>query len=365
MKRNAGHTHVFPPGEFIREELRARGWTQSDLANILGRPVQAVNEIIKGKKTVTPETALGLAAAFGTSAEVWLNLENTYRLSLVKSDPHDVSRRSRLYSLVPAKELIKRGWIDASDDLDRLEQQVCQFLDIDSIDQEPRFAFVARKSGDYKQFSSAQIAWFCRARQRACQSKAKRFDRQKFRAQVHLLPRLSRNENGLRELPVAMANLGLRLVIVEHLPKTYIDGAAFWLNQESPVVALSIRYDRIDYFWFTLMHELAHISLDARCTGYVDENLVGPSAETNAAKPRSEQEADHRASEWLVRSEALEEFIRRTRPYYSRGRIVGFAEEIGVHPGIIVGRLQHLREIEYSHNRALLTRIRKTLMEVI
>ena len=69
---------VFPPGDFIREELEARGWTQRDLAEILGRPIQAVNAIVNGKKGVTPETAVSLGAAFGTSPEFWLNLEAAY-----------------------------------------------------------------------------------------------------------------------------------------------------------------------------------------------------------------------------------------------------------------------------------------------
>jgi addiction module HigA family antidote len=67
---------VFPPGDFIRKELEARHWTQSDLAAVLGRPLPAVNEIINGKKRITAETAKALALAFGTSAELWLNLEN-------------------------------------------------------------------------------------------------------------------------------------------------------------------------------------------------------------------------------------------------------------------------------------------------
>lgn len=72
---------VFPPGAFIREELEARGWTQRDLAEILGRPLSAINQIILAKRGITPKTAQELAAAFGTSAQFWLNLETAYRLS--------------------------------------------------------------------------------------------------------------------------------------------------------------------------------------------------------------------------------------------------------------------------------------------
>ena len=76
---------VFPPGEFIREEIEERGWTQEDLAEISGRSLRLVNEIIMGKRGITPETANGLAAAFGTSAQFWMNLESMYRLSQVRT----------------------------------------------------------------------------------------------------------------------------------------------------------------------------------------------------------------------------------------------------------------------------------------
>jgi HTH-type transcriptional regulator/antitoxin HigA len=84
---------AFPPGDFIREELQARGWTQSDLARVLGRPLQAVNEIINGKKRITAETAKALGLALGTGPEVWLNLQNSYDLfDSPDADPQIVRR---------------------------------------------------------------------------------------------------------------------------------------------------------------------------------------------------------------------------------------------------------------------------------
>ena len=79
---------VFSPGEILREELEARGWSQGDLAKILGRPLQTANAIVNGKKEITPRTAVELTAAIGTSPELWINLESAYRLSLVEpADP--------------------------------------------------------------------------------------------------------------------------------------------------------------------------------------------------------------------------------------------------------------------------------------
>src|SRR5688500_13343394 len=85
---------VFPPGDYIREELEARGWTQADLAKIIGRTQPAVNEMVTGKRGITPESALALAAAFGTSAEFWMNLEMMYALAHAEADVKSIRKRA-------------------------------------------------------------------------------------------------------------------------------------------------------------------------------------------------------------------------------------------------------------------------------
>jgi HTH-type transcriptional regulator/antitoxin HigA len=86
---------VSAPGEFLREELEIRGWTQADLAERIGRPLRSINEIINGKKAVTAETAIGLGKAFGTSAEYWLNLESSYRLHVARRQQREVLGKAR------------------------------------------------------------------------------------------------------------------------------------------------------------------------------------------------------------------------------------------------------------------------------
>src|SRR5262245_31736350 len=93
---------VFPPGVILREELEAREWSQTDLADILGRPAKMVNQIIAGKRAITPETAQGLADALGTSAELWMNLEAQYQLHRARRVADDaVTRRARLFEVAP------------------------------------------------------------------------------------------------------------------------------------------------------------------------------------------------------------------------------------------------------------------------
>ncbi len=76
---------VFPPGEFLRDELDARNWTQTEFAEIIGRPRELINRIVSGKRGVSPRTALEFAAALGTSAQFWMNLESTYQLSKLRA----------------------------------------------------------------------------------------------------------------------------------------------------------------------------------------------------------------------------------------------------------------------------------------
>ncbi len=158
----------------------------------------------------------------------------------------------------------------------------------------------------------------------------------------------------MARVPEILARAGMHFVIVEHLPQTRIDGACFWLEDGSPVIALSLRYDRIDYVWHTLMHELGHVSAGDGLSNErrrLDTDIVGSHTPSLETKPDFEVAADHFAVNELVPQEALERFIRENRPMYSRRNILALARRINVHPGIVVGQLQYRGEILYSHSR--------------
>lgn len=90
------YAEVFPPGEFLKDELDARNWTQAEFAEIIGRPTRLINEIIAGKRAVTPETAVQIGASLGTSAELWLNLESQYQLSKVPVADDSIKQKAKL-----------------------------------------------------------------------------------------------------------------------------------------------------------------------------------------------------------------------------------------------------------------------------
>ena len=354
---------AFHPGDFLKEEMEARGWTQADLAAILGRPVNLVNEIIVGKRGVTPEMAKGFAAAFDTSAQYWMNLDSAYQLWRLRKDNPDVSKRAKLFEKAPIMDMLKRNWIGATDNVEVLERRVLDFFRIKSLDDEIRFrAHAARKSTNYTSETPAQTAWLFRASHVAGSVATGQYSQAKLREGIERLKSLLANPNGTREVPRAMAECGVRFVIIEPLPRTRIDGASFWLDEESPVLAVSLRYDRIDGFWHTVMHEVAHILNEDGVV--LDLDIVGESAESPEVKPGYELKADSLAAEWLVPQAELINFEARVRPLYSKVKISGFANRMRVHPGIIVGQLQHAKEISYSNNREMLVKVRDLVTEV-
>ena len=341
---HAAPAEIFPPGEFLKDELEARGWSQTELAEIMGRPVRLINEIIAGKKGITPETAIQLSHSLGTTPELWMNLESQYQLSKVRPVDDLVSRRARLYERFPVREMIKRGWIEGSKSIEVLEQHFRAFFGIDDLDAPIAFSHAAKKSHPDEQPNRLQLAWLYRARTLARGQQVARYSKE---ALTGLLPRLAALLSApeeARHVAKLLAECGVRFVVVEPIPGTKLDGACFWLDAGEPVVAMSLRLDRIDNFWFVLRHELEHVLCGhGRERGFIlEQDLEG-------SEPLNEEEraANAAAQEFCVKGSELSDFIARVNPFFSEERIVLFARRLGVHPGLVVGQLQrHLKRYD-------------------
>lgn len=354
---------VFPPGNLIREELQERGWTQEVLAEILDTSPRLVSEVISGKRAITPATANALGEAFGTGPIFWMNLESAYRVQLSREPRVEtVARRAKLYSMAPIREMIRRHWIEEASSIAVLEERVMKFFRISSLDQTPQlFPHNASKSTPYESTTPAQRAWLFRARSLAEASSASPYTgRHDF---LNQLRTLAGDREEARRVPRLLSDAGIRLVLVEALPSSKIDGAAFWLNANAPVVALSLRYDRIDAFWHHLVHELRHIINKDAPVIDVDMGPGGQSHEASEKMPEFERRAHREAADFLVPRAQLDNFIARVHPLYSKQKIRGFAATVGVHPGIVVGQLQNSEKITYAHNREMLEKIRDVLWD--
>lgn len=344
---------AFLPGDFIREEMTARLWSQRDLAHILNLEPSALNKLLAGKKKVSARIAEKLANAFGTSPELWMNYQTTFDLRHQDHRDETVARRAHLYSKAPVREMIKRGWIGGSDSIEVLEKRVADFLGVRGVaaSDEPPFLHAARASID---FTAQQRAWLCRAKQLAETLTVDRFSQDRLRACIDGLKGLMREPEDIRQVPCVFGEAGIRFVVVEPLPNARIDGACFWLSGFAPVIAMSLRYDRIDSFWHTLLHELGHIRYEHALS--IDD-LDNPTNESD-----EEKKADGLAEAAAVDQRELVGFIARVGPIYSVAQVRGFAAELSVHPGVVIGQLHRRGELECSQGRVFLVPVRAHLV---
>ena len=327
------------PGEFIKEEIEARGWLQRDLAYILGVPEQAINMILSGKRGISPDMAQSLSKAFDISAEYFLNLQKAFELSTARAPDPASERRAILQGVYPIREMIRRKWLEETD-ISMLEAQVMRFFGTNSLDEVPCLLHNAKKM-DYSETTPLQWAWLYRVRQIAVEIVVPKYSEQNLREAVSDMPRLMMDPEEVRHVPRLLAECGIRFAVVETLPKANIDGVCFWLDKNSPVIGVTCRHDRIDNFWFVLRHELEHL---LNCDGKneaITSEMVDMNLDTEVeGLPDEEVRANVAAADFCASQEALESFYIRKYPYLSEKDMLGLARRLQRHPGIVVGQLQ-------------------------
>lgn len=326
----------FHPGEFLKDALEENGWSQTEFAEIIGRKQNVVNEVVTGRRAITPDTAREIAAALGTTAQYWLNLESAYQLSKASPADERIAREAELRRRFPVRELAKRGWLAAGPEQD-MEAAVLGFFGLPSIDA-PLTASVAmwRKASD--DINAIQLAWLIRVRRLAEAMIVPKYSETLLRAALASFDTMMVDPEEVRHVPRILHDCGVRFLIVEPLPGSRIDGVCFWLDKNrSPVIALSLKGgDQIDRFWFNLRHEIEHIlRLEGR-----DEAVIDNFDDADRLTNESERAADAAAANFCVPKDKMDSFIRRHDPIYSKAGLIGFSKLVKRHPGIVAGQIQ-------------------------
>ena len=347
---------TLPPGSYLKDELESRGWTQGDLAEVLGRPTRLVNEIIGGKRAITPETAHGLGVALGTGPELWMNFESQYQLARTSLKENTILRRAKIYARFPVREMQKRGWLKPVSSLDEIEAELKSYFNIRSLDDDVQVAHAAKKTS-YDKVSRQQTAWLVRALQLADALDVPKYSPDSLPLLFSELRTCVARPADAAEVPQILAKHGIRLVIVAPLPGSKIDAACMWFRNQ-PLIALTLRYDKHDIFWHALLHELDHIEHgEGKTEPIVDSNLLSDCSHGE----KSEKRANKHAASRLISSKDLEAFIASVQPFFSEAVILDFAKKMDVHPGIVVGQLQHHSLIPWSTFAGYKVRIRELL----
>lgn len=351
------------PGQFIQALLDQRGWTQRTLAIVLDIGETTVNKITSNKQPIDADLALILEEVFAVPAEKFLALQKDLDLAqariIANPDPGRATR-ALLYGDLPVAEMIKRGWISAEGVRDRknVEVGLMRFFGVNRLDDIEILPHAASKTEANTPLTPAQLAWLYRVKQIASDMLVSPYSPQALTAALGKLRKSMIAVEEVASVPRIMMECGVRFVIVESLASAKIDGVCFWLNERSPVIALSLRYDRIDNFWFVLRHEIEHV-LQMHGT-MVDAELEGERAGTGEGVAVEERIANAAAQEFCVPAKSMHDFVIRKAPFFAERDLIAFARILKIHPGIVAGQLQR-KTGRYDRFRDHLVKVRSII----
>lgn len=340
---------AIPPGELLAEELEARGMSQKELADRTGRPEQKISEIINGKKSITHDTALEFEKVLGISAAFWVNLEASYQLTKARQrEITELEKQEDWLDYFPVKELQRRGLIPAVKDKRELLSQLLKFFGVASFP-----ALTLRQEGilGYRVTPASKVspgalyAWLREGEIKAQGMKVQSFDEDRFVSALHEVRALTTESDWshtIARMTELCANAGVAVVIVREYPKSGASAVARWLSTDRAMIQLSTRRRYVDMFWFNFFHEAKHVLERQRKRVFVNKINDDPVAE---------QAADTFASNVLISEDAYTEFVAANPQ--SHAAVIEFAKEQGIHPEIVVGRLQHDKVIPPSNLNAL------------
>jgi len=322
------------PVAAIEFRMEQAGLTQRDLVPFIGSRAK-VSEVLSGKRTLTMRMARALHEHLGIPAEVLLQ----------QPDVSESRTEAVEWHRFPLKEMARLGWLPKARDLAaRADRYIGELIDR-AGGPEVADAVLYRKSesvrANAKSDTYALKAWCWQVLATANKNRPKTAYRAGTVTVAFLreVAQLSWSSEGPRLAKELLEKRGIPLVVMPHLPRTYLDGAALKLGDGTPVVGLTLRYDRVDNFWFCLLHELAHVGRHMEGNGdsaFLDDLSL---RHVQGGKGgQKEAQADDWAEEALIPRQLWETSAVRENP--SPMSVVQFANALHIHPAIVAGRIR-------------------------
>jgi len=347
-ERSFRPTYAVPPGGTIADLLEEHEMTQTELAKRLGVTLKHVNQVVKGGASISAELALGLEKVFRIPASFWLNRESLYQADIARqSETKELEAHIGWARAFPVKDLKRAGFLSKEAAGVELVQELLGFLGVASPKLWESRAVAYRRSQHYKSDPHALDAWLRVGELRAAMIECKAFDSEKFVSALHDARGLTREDPQVWQplITKALADSGVALVIVDTFEGARAHGATRWLNPHKALIQLSLRYHWEDVFWFSFFHEAAHVLLHRKKGVFVDGLKIAEEGSTDDDR-RLEEEANRFAARFLIPDEHAQR-LRKLTP----GEIPDFANELGIAPAILVGRLQHEGLLHFAESK--------------
>lgn len=354
--------YLVAPGEIVEEYLEALGISQANLSERTGLARKTINEIIKGKAPITPETAIKFERVFRMPAHFWENLEMHYQHDKARLEEVDrLSCHLDWLKEVPVNQLAKLGWIKKYQDKRQQLDEVLKFFGIDSPERMDdvygRFVVAYRQAAHGSKSDVAIAAWLRQGEIEAEQLPCGAFDKRAFLVRLQQARALTTEPPEIFQpaLVDLFAPVGVAVVFIPALPKTGISGCTRWVANKA-IMQLSLRYKTNDHLWFTVFHEAGHILKHGKKDVFFGKDGSAiVQLDNQLRRAKKEDEANQFARDFLIPAKDYQAFLQQWDGV-SLDAVKVFAEVIGIAPGIVIGRLQHDHHLAYSKGNHLKAR---------
>lgn len=341
----------------LLEELGIR---QNELAVRMDVTPKFVNELIAGKATISPHTALALERTLGLPADFWLTRDAQYQAFRARLAANaDLEAQAEWLDELPVREIVKFGWVQKCSTVVAQVAECLRFFGVASAAawreqyvKRVQGSAAWRISGQVKHAEGAIAAWLRQGEIEASRCECAPFNRELFMKALEDARALTLEPDPQKFIPSLQkmfAACGVVTVFVRAPKGCPASGAVRWIAPEKALVQLSLRYKTNDHLWFTFFHECGHLALHGKKMLFLEsgKNMTGT----------DEDEANVFARQRLIPETEFANF-KLLSP--SHDRIKAFAKRIGIAPGIVLGRMQKEALVDWSQYNDLKVRYRWT-----
>lgn len=345
---------AFHPGYYLKDMIEDMEISQDEFAKRLGVTGKTVSKLINGKINLSNDVALQLSTMFGTSIDMWVNLQKTYEIKCLEIEQlKQLDKEVELVRLIDYNYFVRLGVVEQTRDCLERAKALCSYFKISKLNLLLNPDILVNYRSGVNDLNEKNIinskAWLQTAINRGKTRKIVPFNKPKLEKYICEIRKMTLQdpEVFLPRLKDIFDECGVNFILLPHLKNSGINGAVKWINHEKVILAMNDRRTYADTFWFCLFHEIKHVLQQK-----YKITLISPaSKDIEQLNKDLEDEADLFAQNTLIPEREYTHFIKENN--FTEHNICKFADNINIHPGIVVGRLQKEHFIQYSAHNSL------------
>ena len=333
---------AFHPGYYVAEIIEDMGVTQAEFAVRMGTTSKTVSQLVNGQANISNDLAQKLSTMLGTSIEFWLNLQTAFDEKVIEINKAKVTdEQAEIVAVIDYSYFVKLANLPVARTVREKIDNLCSYFRIADLRILRQNDFLVNFRTGIATVEDKNIinsrAWLQTALNVAARIETTPFNADKLKAYIPEIRTMTLQdpEVFLPRLKEIFSDCGVAFVLLPYLKNSGINGAVKWINQDRVVLAMNDRRLNADTFWFSLFHEIKHVLQQKTKTVFVSSSKQ----EMKAMDEKLEEEADIFAQNTLIPIRDYRQFA--PSKYTSDAEIIAFAKKIGIHPGVVAGRLQY------------------------